>query len=100
MTRLFTAASAACIALVLAACSGDGDAPSSPNNGGGGPAPVASVSVTPAAATVIIGKTTQLAAVAKDTAGNVLTARAIAWTTSAASVATVDANGRVGHGDA
>ena len=95
MTRLFTAASAACIALVLAACSGDGDAPSSPNNGGGGPAPVASVSVTPAAATVIIGKTTQLAAVAKDTAGNVLTARAIAWTTSAASVATVDANGLV-----
>ena len=95
MTRLFTAASAACIALVQAACSGDGDAPSSPNNGGGGPAPVASVSVTPAAATVIIGKTTQLAAVAKDTAGNVLTARAIAWTTSAASVATVDANGLV-----
>jgi alpha-tubulin suppressor-like RCC1 family protein len=95
MTRLFTAASVACIALALAACSADGDAPSSPNNGGGGPAPVASVAITPAAATVVIGKTTPLTVVAKDAAGVVLTGRAITWTTSAAAVATVDANGLV-----
>ena len=95
MTRLLTAASAACFALVLAACSGEGDAPSSPNNGGDGPAPVASVAITPVAAAVVIGKTTTLTAVAKDAAGAVLTGRAITWTTSAAAVATVDASGLV-----
>lgn len=95
MARLLTAATAACFAFVIAACSGDGDSPASPNNGGGNPAPVTSVSITPATATVVIGKTTQLAAVAKDAAGNVLTGRPIAWTTSGADVATVDANGIV-----
>ena len=95
MSRLFSAASAACLALVVAACSGDGDAPSSPNNGGGGPAPVASVSITPATATIVIGRTTQLAASVKDAAGTVLSGRAITWTSSSASVATVDANGLV-----
>jgi uncharacterized protein YjdB len=95
MSRLITAATAACIALALAACGGDGDSPSSPDNGGGAPTPVSTVSVTPATATVVIGKTTQLSAAPKDAAGNVLTGRAIAWTTSAATVATVDANGLV-----
>ena len=95
MSRAFTAATAACLAFAIVACSGDGDSPSSPNNGGGEPAPVSSVSITPATATVVIGKTTPLAATAKDAAGNVLAGRSIAWTTSAAAIATVDANGVV-----
>lgn len=95
MARLLTAAAAASLAVLFAACSGDSDSPSSPNGGSGGPAPVASVAIAPAGATVVKGRTTQLAATAKDAAGNVLTGRTITWTTSAAAVATVDANGLV-----
>ena len=95
MSRLTNAAAAACLAFAIAACGGDGDSPSAPDNGGGNPKPVSSVSVTPATANVVIGKTTQLNAVARDAAGNVLAGRAIAWTTSASAVATVDANGVV-----
>jgi len=100
MARLFNAATAACFALVVAACSGDSDSPAGPGTGGnggggGGPAPVASIAITPGAATVTIGRTTQLAATTKDAAGTELTGRAIAWTTSSATVATVDGNGLV-----
>ncbi len=95
MSRLTNAAAAACLAFAIAACGGDGDSPSAPDNGGGNPKPVSSVSVTPATASVVIGKTTQLNAVARDAAGSVLSDRAIAWTTSASAVATVDANGVV-----
>ena len=95
MSRLTNAAAAACLAFTIAACGGDGDSPSAPDNGGGNPKAVSSVSVTPATASVVIGKTTQLNAVARDAAGNVLSGRAIAWTTSASAVATVDANGVV-----
>jgi alpha-tubulin suppressor-like RCC1 family protein len=94
MNRFLMAATAASIA-VLAACGGDSDSPADPGPGGGGPAPVGSVTITPATATVVIGKTTQLAATTKDGAGNVLTGRAIAWTTSATTIATVDGNGLV-----
>jgi alpha-tubulin suppressor-like RCC1 family protein len=95
MARLLNVATAASIAFVLAACGGDSDSPSSPNNGGGDPAPVATVSITPAAGTVVVGKTTQLAATAKDAAGNVLTGRSTTWTTSAANVASVSGSGLV-----
>jgi alpha-tubulin suppressor-like RCC1 family protein len=95
MTRLLTAATAACLVFMSAACGGDGDSPADPDNGGGDPAPVASVAIVPGAASVVIGRATQLAATTKDAAGNVLTGRAVAWTTSAAAVATVDANGLV-----
>ena len=78
MARLLTAATAACVAVLLAACSGDGDSPADPGNGG--PAAVSSVTVTPTGATVIIGRTTQLAASARDAAGNVLTGRTVTWT--------------------
>ena len=94
MSRFFTAAGAACITF-LAACGGDSDAPSEPGNGNGGPTPVASVSVTPSAASVVVGRTTQLSATAKDAAGNALTGRTIAWSSSAVAVATVDGNGVV-----
>jgi uncharacterized protein YjdB len=99
MARLLNAATAACIAVLLAACSGDSDSPSDPGNGNGNgngnPAAVNSVSITPATASVVIGRTTQLTATTQDAAGVVLTGRSITWATSAATIATVDANGVV-----
>ena len=95
MNRFLTAATAACIAVLAAACGGDSDSPADPGNGGSDPKPVGSVTVTPATASVVIGKTTQLAATTKDAAGNVVTGRTIGWTTSAATIATVDGNGLV-----
>src|SRR5437762_4486759 len=57
--------------------------------------PVASVVVSPASASVPAGATLQLAASAKDSSGGTLTGRVVAWSTSAASVATVSASGLV-----
>src|SRR5437867_843488 len=57
--------------------------------------PVRSVSVTPAAASVTVGQSVQLAATLKDSSGNVLTGRTVAWATNAAGVATVSASGLV-----
>jgi uncharacterized protein YjdB len=59
------------------------------------PVPVASVDVSPSTGTVQVGNTTQLTATVRDAAGNVLSGRPIAWSTSNASVATVDASGQV-----
>src|SRR5207249_6025393 len=57
--------------------------------------PVASVTVAPTSKTLRIGTTAQLAATTKDSAGNVLTGRSIAWSSSAPAVATVSASGLV-----
>jgi len=57
--------------------------------------PVALVTVTPAAASLFVGKTAQLAATTKDSAGNVLTGRVITWAVSNTTVATVSATGLV-----
>lgn len=57
--------------------------------------PVASVAVTPASAGINAGQTIQLSATTKDANGNVLTGRAITWTTNNAAVATVNASGLV-----
>jgi uncharacterized protein YjdB len=59
------------------------------------PVPVATVTVTPDDATVSVGASRQLTAAAKDAAGNVLSGRTVAWTSSAASVAAVSATGLV-----
>lgn len=59
------------------------------------PIPVASVTVTPATASVEIGRTSQLSASTTDAAGQPLTGRTIAWTTSNAAVATVTGTGLV-----
>lgn len=59
------------------------------------PVPVSSVTLTPALDSVIIGQTRQLLAVVRDSAGNVLTDRAMQWTTSASSLATVSNTGIV-----
>src|SRR5215831_11814223 len=85
MLRLTNAAAAACLAFVIAACGGDGDSPAAPL------VPVASVTVTPNAPTVKVGATATLAATLKDEQNNVLTGRAVAWSSSAPAIATVDA---------
>src|SRR5215210_7994897 len=55
--------------------------------------PVASVAVRPDRVDAVVGSRTQLTGTASDEAGNVLSDRAIIWTTSNAGVATVDATG-------
>jgi uncharacterized protein YjdB/PKD repeat protein len=57
--------------------------------------PVATVDVSPATGTIQVGATIQLTASPKDASGNPLTGRIVTWTTSDATLATVDANGLV-----
>lgn len=59
------------------------------------PAPVATVTVTPASDTLTAGGTTTLDATTRDASGNVLTGRAITWTSSATGVASVSTSGVV-----
>ncbi len=59
------------------------------------PASVSVVVVQPARDTMLPSTTFQLSAVTKDSAGNVLTGRTVAWTTSNPSVATVSSAGLV-----
>lgn len=58
-------------------------------------AAVASVTVTAPVTTLSAGGTTQLTAVVRDAAGNVVTGRTITWTTSDAAIATVSPTGVV-----
>jgi uncharacterized protein YjdB len=57
--------------------------------------PVASVTVTPATASVGVGQTTQLTAVTKDGNGNVLTGRAVTWSSGNQAAASVNGSGLV-----
>jgi uncharacterized protein YjdB len=59
------------------------------------PVPVASVAVTPPRVDLAPGAHASLAAVAYDAAGHALDGRAIIWSSSNSSVASVDANGEV-----
>ena len=59
------------------------------------PAPVASVTVTLGSSAISVGGGTQASAVLKDAGGNVLGGRAITWSSSSNSVATVSASGGV-----
>ncbi|HEV2150504.1 MAG TPA: carboxypeptidase regulatory-like domain-containing protein [Longimicrobiaceae bacterium] len=56
---------------------------------------VHSVEVTPAAATIAAGGSVQLAAVARDAAGNAIEDSPITWSSSAGSIATVSSTGNV-----
>jgi trimeric autotransporter adhesin len=56
---------------------------------------VASITLNASTATVVAGQKVTFTAVTKDASGNVLTGRTVTWGTSAAAVATVDANGAV-----
>lgn len=60
-----------------------------------GPAPVATVTVTPSNSSLQVGGTVQLTAVTRDAAGNVLTGRVIAWSSSSPTIASITANGLV-----
>src|SRR3989454_712882 len=62
--------------------------------------PVASVSVSPASASLQTGQTVQLTATPTDASGNPLSGRAVSWTTSDATVATVSSSGLVTGGAA
>jgi uncharacterized protein YjdB len=73
------------LALLLTACSDDP----------AGPASVESVEVTSPAASVVAGQTMQLSIVIKDESGNVLSGRAITWSSDNQAVATVSASGLV-----
>ncbi|TMQ52001.1 MAG: hypothetical protein E6K74_12805, partial [Candidatus Eisenbacteria bacterium] len=55
--------------------------------------PVASVTTNPASVSQLVGTTQQLTATLKDTSGNVLTGRAVTWTSSNSTVATVNSTG-------
>ena len=57
-------------------------------------APVASVVINPAIASVEVGQSTQFTATLRDSAGNVLVGRAVAWQSNPPEYATVDAAGR------
>jgi murein DD-endopeptidase MepM/ murein hydrolase activator NlpD len=89
--------------VMFAACGGSGDGstsgpttPSNPANPSNPtPAPVATVDVSPPSPTVLAGATSQLVATTKDASGTVLTGRAVSWTSSNATVATVSAAGFV-----
>ena len=61
----------------------------------GCPTPVAAVTVSPAAPTVQVGQTVQLAATPKDANGNPLSGRVVTWSSNNTAVATVDGNGLV-----
>lgn len=78
--------------LLLSACSDD---VAGPNPGNPEPVPVAVVQVSPGTTELVIGQTTQLNAVTRDSAGNVLNNRVIEWTSSDSAVAVVSATGRV-----
>jgi uncharacterized protein YjdB len=77
-------AGAAFALLALGACGG----------GDSGPPAVATVTVTPSAAQVEVGLTTQLSASAQDSKGNTLS-NPVTWSSSAATVATVSSAGLV-----
>ena len=59
------------------------------------PAAVFAVSVALASAQITLAQTTQASAVARDSAGSILTGRAIAWSSSDTSVAVIDRSGTV-----
>jgi uncharacterized protein YjdB len=59
------------------------------------PIPVATVTVTPATASLIVGNTQALTAVATAADGTILTGRAVIWSTSDATVASVSGSGGV-----
>jgi hypothetical protein len=75
-------------AFVLLSCGGDSTAPPPQ-------VAVASVALTPPSNTLEVAQTVQLSAAPKDASGNVLSGRAIAWSSSSTGIASVNAAGLV-----
>lgn len=65
------------------------------SNNGGGTVPVATVTVSPGTSTIATGATVQLSATTRDANGNTLNGRAVTWSSSNTSVATVSSSGLV-----
>jgi alpha-tubulin suppressor-like RCC1 family protein len=98
MHRIRFAAAVAAIAsvLTLVACGSDSVSPTpTGNHPDPQPAVVKSVDLTPATASLAIGETKTLAATPRDANGAAIGGRTVSWTSSAASIAKVDANGVV-----
>ena len=95
MQRALIAAIAATFAVTLAACGSD--SPAGPGTTTPPPpaASVSSVDLSPATGEVLVGKTTKLNATPRDASGNALSGRSISWTSSNASIASVDGSGTV-----
>jgi len=95
MQRALITAIAATFAVTLAACGSD--SPAGPGTTTPPPpaASVSSVDLSPATGEVLVGKTTKLNATPKDASGNALSGRSISWTSSNASIASVDGSGTV-----
>ena len=87
--------SALLLVTLLASACGGGTAAPNPPPPPPPPAPVATVTVDPASATVGPTQTVQLGATTKDAAGNALSGRSVAWSSSSTAAATVDGNGLV-----
>jgi hypothetical protein len=78
------------VAFLAASCGGGGDGGTAP------PRTVASISITPATpAPIPAGGTLQLSATVRDTEGQPISGQAVSFSTSAASIATVSAQGQV-----
>ena len=75
-------------ALLLLGCGGGSANSSQPPPGG-----VATVTVTPATASIIVGKSQQFTAVAKDSNGNIISGAIFTWSSDATSIATVNGSG-------
>jgi alpha-tubulin suppressor-like RCC1 family protein len=92
---------AACSAamILFAGCGGSdtttGPGPNPNPNPNPNPATIARVVVAPDSAVVFIGRTVALTATPRDSAGNALTNRAIAWSSATPAIATVSATGVV-----
>src|SRR5512133_2419195 len=92
--RIAALAASFAFTLTLAACGSD--SPAGP--GTTTPPPAASVSsieLSPPSGEVMLGRTAKLTATPRDASGNVLSGRAVSWTSSNSAVATVDGSGMV-----
>jgi alpha-tubulin suppressor-like RCC1 family protein len=100
MLRRLLLPTLATAAVMLTACGGSDSPIVGPGPGTNPPpvntTPVAEVAITTGAGgTVAIGRSMTLAAAAKDAAGNALSGRTVTWSSSAETIARVDANGVV-----
>src|SRR6185436_2486726 len=84
-------------AVTLAACAGE--SLTDPTDPGTSTKPVSTISISPQTANVDLNGTTQLTVVLRDENGTALSGRAITWTTTAASIATVTSAGVVEGAD-
>ena len=83
--------------ILLASCGGGGTTTPEPSPPPPPPPPaaVATVSVDPSAATVSLDQSTQLTATPRDASGNALTGRAVVWSSSNPTIATISGDGLV-----